>query len=208
MSGFVLTHLLTHQTMTIWGVIAQRFFRLWPLHAAAVILSLVIYYNGKSKGLFYPNFEFFDPRTLAENFLFLMNLGIVEAQVINAPSWSIGIELWASSLLLPLFVRLSWQTNLAIAVAVYAFIGVTAPNALQAAATYRFLLSWGFLEGVAGMALGCAAYKAEPLLSKTLLSKGATPFQVLLGRVDGFDQDEAQSKRDEGAVVLVRFLAA
>jgi hypothetical protein len=28
----------------------------------------------------------------------------------------------------------------------------------------------------------------------------------LLGRVDGFDQDEAQSKRDEGAVVLVRLL--
>jgi hypothetical protein len=29
-----------------------------------------------------------------------------------------------------------------------------------------------------------------------------------LGRVDGFDEDEAQSKRDERAVVLVRFLAA
>jgi hypothetical protein len=27
-----------------------------------------------------------------------------------------------------------------------------------------------------------------------------------LGRVDGFDEDEAQSKSDEGAVVLVRLL--
>jgi len=30
---------------------------------------------------------------------------------------------------------------------------------------------------------------------------------VLLGRVDGFDEDEAQSKCDEGSEVLVRFLA-
>jgi hypothetical protein len=28
-----------------------------------------------------------------------------------------------------------------------------------------------------------------------------------LGHVDGFDEDEAQSKRDEGAVVLIRLLA-
>src|SRR5215211_7159961 len=30
---------------------------------------------------------------------------------------------------------------------------------------------------------------------------------VMLGRVDGFDEDEAQSKRDERAVVLVCLLA-
>jgi hypothetical protein len=29
-----------------------------------------------------------------------------------------------------------------------------------------------------------------------------------LGRVDGFDQDEAESKGDKGGVVLIRFLAA
>jgi len=32
--------------------------------------------------------------------------------------------------------------------------------------------------------------------------------KVVLGRVDGFDEDEAQSKSDEGAVVLVGLLAA
>src|SRR3954462_12127395 len=31
---------------------------------------------------------------------------------------------------------------------------------------------------------------------------------ILLGRVDGFDDDEAQSECDEGSEVLVRFLAA
>jgi N-acetylneuraminic acid mutarotase len=31
---------------------------------------------------------------------------------------------------------------------------------------------------------------------------------VGLGRVDGFDQDKAESKGDEGTVVLVRLLAA
>ena len=30
----------------------------------------------------------------------------------------------------------------------------------------------------------------------------------LLGRVDGFDQDEAESKRDERAVILRRLLAS
>jgi hypothetical protein len=35
--------------------------------------------------------------------------------------------------------------------------------------------------------------------------KGATP---RLGRVDGFDQDEAESKRDERAVILRRLLAS
>ena len=30
----------------------------------------------------------------------------------------------------------------------------------------------------------------------------------MLGRVDGFDQDEAESKRDEGAVILRRLLAS
>ncbi len=34
------------------------------------------------------------------------------------------------------------------------------------------------------------------------------PRKASLGRVDGFDEDEAQSKRDERAVVLVRLLAA
>jgi GNAT superfamily N-acetyltransferase len=37
---------------------------------------------------------------------------------------------------------------------------------------------------------------------------GSEVMRLLLGRVDGFDEDEAQSKRHEGAVVLVRFLAA
>jgi hypothetical protein len=32
--------------------------------------------------------------------------------------------------------------------------------------------------------------------------------QSLLGRVDGFDQDEAESKRDERAVILRRHLAS
>src|SRR5438552_17850980 len=31
---------------------------------------------------------------------------------------------------------------------------------------------------------------------------------VMLGRVDGFDQDEAESKRDERAVILRRLLAS
>ena len=31
---------------------------------------------------------------------------------------------------------------------------------------------------------------------------------VILGRVDGFDQDEAESKRDERAVILRRLLAS
>src|SRR4029079_13922611 len=33
------------------------------------------------------------------------------------------------------------------------------------------------------------------------------PVRCRLGRVDGFDDDEAQSKGDEGSEVLVRFLA-
>ena len=32
--------------------------------------------------------------------------------------------------------------------------------------------------------------------------------KVVLGRVDGFDDDEAKSECDEGSEVLVRFLAA
>ena len=31
---------------------------------------------------------------------------------------------------------------------------------------------------------------------------------MMLGRVDGFDQDKAKSKRDEGAVILGRLLAS
>jgi hypothetical protein len=34
----------------------------------------------------------------------------------------------------------------------------------------------------------------------------ATP--IVLGRVDGFDQDKAESKRDERAVILRRLLAS
>ena len=47
------------------------------------------------------------------------------------------------------------------------------------------------------------------LLRAARASKKAsnTPAQLKrLGRVDGFDEDEAQSKSDEGAVVLVRLL--
>ena len=35
-----------------------------------------------------------------------------------------------------------------------------------------------------------------------------SPIKALLGRVGGSDEDEAQSKRDEGAVVHVSLLAA
>jgi hypothetical protein len=39
-------------------------------------------------------------------------------------------------------------------------------------------------------------------------SAALAPIGVLLGRVDGFDQDEGAGEGDEGAVMLRRLLAA
>ena len=52
---------------------------------------------------------------------------------------------------------------------------------------------------------------ATPGVTRRILSQtdGPAPgYVTLLGRVDGFDQDEAESKRDERAVVLRRLLAS
>ncbi len=48
----------------------------------------------------------------------------------------------------------------------------------------------------------------QGILSALLLLRLGEGGLRVLGRVDGFDDDEAQSKCDEGSEVLVRFLAA
>lgn len=108
LSGFVLARLLLSKHYSFTSFFWMRFWRLWPLHVAAVLLSIVIYEFNRSLGRYAPpDGSFKDVSLFLENAFFLMTMGIKDIAVINPPSWSIGIEFWSSAILLPFLIRLS-----------------------------------------------------------------------------------------------------
>lgn len=167
LSGFVLSKLLLAEKYGFRAFFWMRFWRLWPLHVATILLCIVVYELNRSVGHYAPpDVMFSDIPLILENAAFLMTLGIVDVAVINDPSWSIGIEFWLSALLLPLLIRGSLAVLLAIIVAAYLFIAIHAHGLMAIGAVYPFV-SLGVLKGIAGMSLGVAICKVEePLNSK------------------------------------------
>ena len=125
LSGYVLTHLFAHRYFTTLEFTLLRFLRLWPLHLVVVVMALIIFSHNRSVGLYAPNITWNDWGTIALNLAFFMNLGFATIPVINPPSWSIGIEFWVSSLLLPIFARISPRVTLLLSLGLYAFIFAT-----------------------------------------------------------------------------------
>ena len=57
-------------------------------------------------------------------------------------------------------------------------------------------------------AFGCCPHRATLPIRRAVIRSDSTLRLCHLGRVDGFDQDEAESKRDERAVILRGLLAS
>jgi peptidoglycan/LPS O-acetylase OafA/YrhL len=90
LSGFVLAHAFYDKpTFDMWDYTKKRIFRLWPLHAAALLAALLLmYFSGDAINGF----------GLLLNILLLHNIGIGDWEMvgINYPSWSLSVELVAN----------------------------------------------------------------------------------------------------------------
>jgi len=90
LSGFVLAHAFYDKpTFDMWDYTKKRIFRLWPLHAAALLAAvLLMYFSG----------DMINGAGLLLNILLLHNIGIGDWEMvgINYPSWSLSVELVAN----------------------------------------------------------------------------------------------------------------
>jgi hypothetical protein len=74
--------------------------------------------------------------------------------------------------------------------------------------TFRFRIRRSPVFGEIGLPDCGRITKIPPTLRSLVTFSGIQLAEPELGRVDGFDQDEAECESDEGAVVLRGFLAS
>ena len=90
LSGFVLAHAFYDKpTFDMWDYTKKRVFRLWPLHAAALLgATLLMVFTGDA----------INGAGLLLNILLLHNIGIGDWEMVgfNYPSWSLSVELVAN----------------------------------------------------------------------------------------------------------------
>lgn len=81
LSGFVLSHLLFYKEIGFLKFAALRFARIWPLHAASLILVIAVLPRAP------------DCTEVLVNAALLQNAGILDRLTLNWPSWSISAEM-------------------------------------------------------------------------------------------------------------------
>lgn len=164
LSGFVLTHLLMHVKTPMNIFFMQRVLRLWPLHVVCVAFFVGVCLFNTHNNRFTPSIDYLNPVSVTQNVFFLMNIGL-NVDVINPPSWSIGIELWVSAFVLPFLLMLRTLVVFLFAVVLYAFTVHATGTGLNFSWNIVPFVNAGLLYGIAGMALGSAAYRATEIAS-------------------------------------------
>lgn len=112
MSGFVLSYSHQNKQETFLKYAAIRLARLLPLHLLSTFGIILIYKYNSMSGGYVPNQDVFSMSTIIKNIFFLNGIYWKDFYVINAPSWSISIEFWASLLIPLLFNRISFLVKL------------------------------------------------------------------------------------------------
>jgi peptidoglycan/LPS O-acetylase OafA/YrhL len=170
LSGFVITHAYGHKLASAGGLrefVIRRFGRLWPLHAAMLLL-FVSSTLGKvaltSLGLMRPGSPAFEGGTSAPaivtNLLMVHALGLHDRDTWNGPSWSISVE-WITYLVFAavsfVFLRKKRQVPpaLLVAIALSAGLAVLALSPAYLETTFDF----GILRCIYGFFVGSAVYR-------------------------------------------------
>lgn len=157
LSGFVLSAYLERTKESPGSFIVTRLFRLWPLHVVCLLLTCATILWLQSRGFYAPNVDLGNLTLLASNFGFLHHIGFQDPEIINDPSWSIGVEFWVSAFLLPRMVRAANAVLVSI-VTICASLLLTTGHILVAGWVAPHV-SGALLMAAGGMALGVLVYR-------------------------------------------------
>lgn len=147
-SGFVLTRAYYLQRRSFGALAVSRFARLYPLHLATLLWCLLLSYSGA-----------IDVNLLTQNLLLVHNVGLWPNRwAFNFPSWSISVEMVVS---LAFYCVLRRDRPHLAAALLAGGIGLCAfetASGFTPALNHARVFNSGLMRGVAGFAMGAAAY--------------------------------------------------
>lgn len=183
LSGFVLAASLYRTSVSAPTFFLKRLVRLWPTHALVTCLVFgVVFLNGGSNG-YVPA----EPPLRVDGFLW--ELALLPRAVwgpwpmMNAPAWSIAVELWVSGLIVYWLVRARADALLVLGLVIYGILPFTTDWAGLAGADVTFIgVPHAIWRGVAGMAIGVAFYHSRGLINQWIeaIPHGIVEFIVLV----------------------------
>ncbi|EFP6909686.1 acyltransferase, partial [Shigella dysenteriae] len=154
-SGFVLTH--AHRAdESIIKYFLTRFVRLWPLTFISTMSMVLIYYFYSITGTGYiPGNFVFEPSVIIKNLTFLHGVASFDFQLINAPTWSIGIEFWASLFVPVVFMKLPDYVRFILACIICVVLMFVSDVGISNSTLHGM---YSFYLAIACMMLGSGAY--------------------------------------------------
>lgn len=160
LSGYVLTHQLLIKPCKYSHHIANRVWRLLPLHVLTIFLTLGAVWVNNHIGGYVPSwYAHMSSELLLSNLMMLTHTGLTEIPVINAPAWSISVEFIVSAFILYPFVRhhQKWLAT-GIALIVACVIGTFWEWNLRAEQNIAPMVNGGLLRALQGILLGYSIY--------------------------------------------------
>lgn len=104
LSGFVLTYSYDKKISLIQYIL-RRCARLWPLHVISTIMMIIIYKYNYITGQYVSGDYVFELSNFLKNISFLHGVTPFHFNLVNEPSWSIGIEFWVSIMVPTVFIK-------------------------------------------------------------------------------------------------------
>ncbi|HEX4296138.1 MAG TPA: acyltransferase [Rhizomicrobium sp.] len=168
LSGFVLSYSNFYGRKSGERFAIGRFARLYPLHLATLLAMAIL--------ILWRDHAF-------DGTVFLQSLGLVQGiglppnrNGFDVPAWSISVEIWVSAIFFLVCRTKSWMVAAASAALTVA-LAVALPDMVNADRVNLFpVVNLGALRGLAGFAIGVAAYlvyERGPVLSPLLYRIGA-----------------------------------
>lgn len=153
-SGFVLSH-SHNKDNNILKYALYRFARLWPLTVIAMFAMVTIFFINKINGGYYPGDYVFHWKTWLANVSFLRGMTPHYIELINEPSWSIGIEFWVSLLIPVLFLKIGKYARIAGAVGIFCVLAYSSSAGIISTNLNNM---FSLMTAIAAMLIGSGLY--------------------------------------------------
>lgn len=180
LSGFVLTYFLRKDTVSYSGFFLRRLMRLWPLHALAFLICVIVYSYNAKYGYYVPQNATLDIKTAIHNLSFLSSSGMSSVAMINDPAWSISVEFWVSALLLYGLVRVQWPFRMMLSLTIYCLFLIKGVGLEVSDQPFSFV-TYGILKGIAGISVGSAMFDGNSFFRDFMEKRSALELDFGLG---------------------------
>ncbi|OON40581.1 hypothetical protein BTJ39_09275 [Izhakiella australiensis] len=157
-SGFVLTH--SHgKNDGFVKYLLTRFARLWPLTFISVVAMVLTYaiLNFSGDG-YVPGDYVFNANLIIKNILFIHGATPFKFHLINPPTWTIGIEFWASLFIPLVFVRMDAILRLCSSIALFILLFYVSKTGMEKLDSLLLFGMHNLLFAIASMMLGSSIY--------------------------------------------------